>query len=184
LRISRRRHKFQPKIEEKTHRANLQIKVPQVRLIDEAGANLGVMDTSAALRLALERGLDLVEVSPLANPPVVKIVDYNKLKYQEEKERHKERAKAKKIEVKGIRLTLRIGAHDREVRLKQAEEFLKDGDKVKVEMILRGRENQHAVLAKEIVNKFVASINSLIPITVESPLAYQGGRIGVLVARQ
>ena len=168
----------------KRHRINNFIHCEQVRLIDENGQNLGTLNTADALALARDKGLDLVEVSPLANPPVVKIVDYSKLKYQEEKERRKEKAKQKKIEVKGIRLSLRISEHDQEVRVKQAEKFLKQGDKVKIEMILKGRERQHFSLAREIINKFINSINQLVETVVEQPLNVQGGKLSVVIAKK
>jgi len=120
----------------------------------------------------------------LAQPPVVKIVDYSKLRYQEEKERRKERAKQKKIEIKGIRLSLRIGEHDTEVRVNQAKKFLEQGDKVKVEVILRGRERQHTHLAKSNIDKFIEAVKAAVPIMIEQPISMQGGRLSVLIAKQ
>src|SRR3989338_11416260 len=106
MRISRKKPNNK-RVEFKKYRANQYIRSEQVRLIDENGQNLGNVPTQKALEIAQEKGLDLVEVSPLANPPVVKIVDYSKLRYQEEKERRKEKSKQKKVEVKSIRLSLR-----------------------------------------------------------------------------
>lgn len=134
--------------------------------------------------MAQEKGLDLVEVSPLAQPPVAKIVDYSKLKYQEEKERRKEKAKQKKVETKGIRLSLRISEHDIEVRINRAEKFLNDGDKVKLDMLLRGREFQHKPLAKEIINKFIAAVDQIVPVITEQPLTIQGGRLSAVIAKK
>jgi len=182
LRISYKRQPYK-RIQQK-YRTNNFIRVPQVRLIDENGENIGVVETAKALAMAQEGGFDLVEVSPLANPPVAKILNYNKLKYQEEKEKRKEKAKQKKIEVKGIRLSLRISEHDIEIRINQAEKFLGQDDKVKVEMILRGREHQHKNLAREIINKFVESLNKKIPVNVEQPLNIQGGKLSILVAKK
>lgn len=142
------------------------------------------MDTTQAAALAQERGLDLVEVSPLANPPVAKIVDYSKLRYQEEKERRKERAKQKKIEIKGIRLSLRISEHDIDVRVSQAVKFLGQGDKVKIEMILRGRERQYGHLARQVIDKFIKATNALTPVNTEQQLSIQGGRVSVIIANQ
>lgn len=155
-----------------------------MRLIDEQGVNYGVIDIQKALELANERGLDLVEVSPLAKPPVAKIVDYSKLRYEEEKERRKDRAKQKKVEIKGVRLSLRIGDHDRENRLKQAERFLNQNDKVKIELILRGRERQHVDLAKKIINDFVAAIDQLVGVVLEQSISIQGGKLSALVAKK
>ncbi len=183
MRISRKKIKYKPS-QQKKYRANDRIKSPQIRLIDENGQNIGIVDTEEAREMAQDRGLDLVEVSPLANPPVVKIVDYSKLKYQEEKERRKEKAKQKKVEIKGIRLSLRISDHDKEVRIKQAERFLKQDDKVKLELALKGRERQHKDLASEIVNKFIKSLNELVEITVEQPLNIQGGKLSIVIAKK
>jgi len=156
--------------------------VPEVRLIDETGQNIGVTSTTDALTRAQDLGLDLVEVSPLADPPVAKIVDYAKLKYEEEKERRKEKAKQKKIEIKGIRLSVRIGAHDMDVRLKQALNFLEDGDKIKIELILRGRERRQTDLAKETVEKFVTALRQNREIRIEQPIKIMGGRLSAIIA--
>lgn len=168
----------------KKHRLNHQIKSPELRLIDERGENLGVIATSEALAMARDKGLDLVEVSPLANPPVAKIVDYSKLRYQEEKEKRKEKAKQKKIEVKGIRLTFRIGEGDKNTKIKQTIKFLKADDKVKIEMQLRGRERQHKDKAKESVNQFIQSVNEEVETKLESPVTVQGGKLSVLIAKK
>lgn len=169
---------------EKRHRTNQFIKAPQVRVVDEHGENLGVMDTNKALAIAQDRGLDLIEVSPLAEPPVAKIVDYSKLKYQEEKERRKERAKQKRIEIKGIRLSLRISEHDLQVRVGQAIKFLGQDDKVRLEMLLRGRERQHSDLAKNIIHKFIESVSASVPAGIEQPLSFQGGKLSVIIAKK
>ena len=185
MRISRRKPKYknQYKIRIK-YRTNQFIKVPEVRLVDENGENLGVVPTEKALTMAREKELDLVEVSPLAKPPVAKILDFNKLKYQEGKEQRKEKAKQKKVEVKGIRLSLRIGKHDTETKLHQAEKFLSENDKVKIELFLRGRERQHRSLAKEIINNFLESLDQITPIKIEQELNVQGGRLTVVVNKK
>lgn len=138
------------------------------------------MATRDALQLAQERGFDLVEVAPQANPPVCKLLDYGAYQYRLEKQQRKQRANQKQIEIKGIRLSLNIGQHDRDVRLNQAKKFLGDGDKVKVEMILRGRENAHQDLAREIMMKFVADIGA----KVEQPISRQGKKIFCLVGKE
>jgi len=106
------------------------------------------------------------------------------MRYEEEKERRKERAKQHKIEIKGIRLSLRISEHDAAVRLKQAEKFLGQRDKVKIEIILRGRERRHVDGAKEIVNTFIRTLGEAVPIVVEQPVQFQGGKMSALVAPQ
>ena len=183
MRISRRRPKPK-KSQQRRYRTNQYIRAPQVRLVDETGQNIGVVETAKALAMAQEKGLDLVEVSPLAQPPVVKIINYSKLKYQEEKERRKGKSKQRRTEIKGLRLSLRIGKHDKEVRLAQAEKFLNEEDKVKIEMILRGRERRHQDLAKEIINEFINSLNQKIETRIEQPLIVQGGRLSIIIARK
>jgi len=183
MRISRRRPRYKQE-QQKRHRTNQYIRVPQVRLVDETGTNVGVVDTVKALAMAKDLGLDLVEVSPKAEPPVAKIVDYSKLKYQEEKERRKEKAKQKKTEVKGIRLSLRISEHDKEVRIKATEKFLNQDNKVKLEIILRGRERQHKNLAREIINKFIIKVGESVPVIVEQPINIQGGKLFALIAKK
>lgn len=179
MRISHKKNKYQNI--SKRHKINQFIRCPQVRLIDETGENIGVVDTDRAIEMAQDKGLDLVEVSPLANPPVAKIVDYSKLRYEEEKERRKEKAKQKKIEVKGIRLSLRISDHDIEVRVNRAIKFIEDGDKIKIDMQLKGREMQRIGMAREIMNKFVASVNEKIPVVTEAPLSVMGGRLSTII---
>lgn len=140
---------------------------------------LGVLSTRDALRMAQERGLDLVEVGPKANPPVCKILDYGAYQYRIERQQRKQKAKVKQIEVKGIRLSLNIGQHDRDVRLKKAKEFLDEGNKVKIEMILRGRENAHADLARQIISQFITDLGA----NVEQALSKQGNKFFCLVGR-
>jgi translation initiation factor IF-3 len=182
LRISGKRHYRRPAPVIHRYRVNQFIRVPQVRLVDETGANVGVTDTAKALAMAQERGLDLVEVSPVAKPPVAKILDYSKMKYQEEKERRKVKAKQKKVEIKGIRLSLRIGKHDTEVRLKQAQRFIEEGNKVKIEMILRGRERGHMDLARKNIQEFIEMLKQTQPVKIEQALTSQGGKLSVLVS--
>lgn len=140
---------------------------------------LGVLSTRDALRMAQERGLDLVEVGPKANPPVCKILDYGAYQYRIERQQRKQKAKVKQIEVKGIRLSLNIGQHDRDVRLKKAKEFLDEGNKVKIEMILRGRENAHADLARQIISQFITDLGA----NVEQALSKQGNKFFCLVGK-
>lgn len=146
-------------------------------IIDENGESLGVMPTAQALALAQSKGLDLIEVSPLAHPPVCKILDYGKFQYQQSRST----SKAKKVEVKGIRLTFRIGQHDMDVRKKQVIKFLDQGHKVKVELRLRGREKAFKDKAKEVINLFLNNLN--IEYKVEKPLEHQGGTLTVTITK-
>lgn len=162
-------------------RYNEWIKVPQVRVLSEHGEHLEVMDTPQALALARQRGMDLVEINPGANPPVVKIIGYGQFKYQKEKEMRKQKANAKQVEVKGVRLSLRIGEHDLGVRRAMSERFMKDGNRVRVEIILKGREREHADLARRIIEDFTAS---LADIRIDQPFARQGGILSMVVAKK
>ena len=129
-----------------------------MRVIDENGGNLGIMTLAEALDLAQSKNLDLVEIVNTANPPVVKICDYGKFLYQQEKTEKKQKAKERTDEIKHIRLTFNIGKHDMEVRARQTEEFLKQGLKVQIELVLRGREKAHKDLATNKLKDFLNSI--------------------------
>ena len=179
--MRRTRRKPRKKITIREFRCNQQIHAPEIKLIDENGKMVGLTKTPDALRQAQEAGLDLVEVSPKACPPVAKIMDYGRYRYQTEKQLQKQKTKQKKVTIKGVRLTMRISSHDLDVRLSQAKKFLTKGNKVKVEMRLGGRERQMIPLAKEIINKFIDSINTEIPVQIEQPLTRQGGRLSVII---
>jgi translation initiation factor IF-3 len=183
MRISRHRRNYQPRVEEPRYHANEQILVPEVRVVDESGATLGIMGTTQAITIAKERGYDLVEISPKATPPVVKFLDFTQFKYEKQKEARLQKAHAKKVEVKGVRLSVRIGDHDLGVRRNQALDFLKDGHKVQLEIVLRGRERQHADLAQQVMLDFFTSLKETFAVKIEQPFSKQGGRLTMLVAR-
>lgn len=126
------------------HRINERIRVPQVRLIDENGGQVGVIDTREALQMARDRGLDLMEVSPNSAPPVCKICDYGKFKYEKKKKEHEARKKQTVIKVKEIQLRPQTEEHDLDYKFKNARQFLEDGDKVKITIMFRGREITYA----------------------------------------
>lgn len=142
------------------------------------------MKTSQALEEASQKGLDLIEVSPVADPPVCKIMDFGAYQYNLNKKERKHKAKQKKVEVKGIRLTLKIGPNDIETRKRQAIKFLNKGNKVKVELILRGREKAHADRAKDIMNNFSESLASEFQILTEKDVTRQGGKLFMIVSRK
>lgn len=119
---------------------------------------VGVMPTAEALALARTQGMDLIEISPKANPPVAKILSYDKFRYQQEKAEAKQKKRQKRIEVKGIRISVRIGVHDMQFKAAQADKFLAAGNKVKVDMFLRGREKANMEFAFSILKKFLAAI--------------------------
>lgn len=165
------------------YRMNERIKALEVRVIDEKGEALGIMTTAKAIELCQEKGFDLVEVSPKAEPPVCKILDYGQFKYQKEKEARKQKAAAKEIELKVIRLSVRIGAHDQEVRQKQAAKFLDRGDKVKIELPMRGREKAHKDVAEQVLTSFLTALKAQYELRVEQEIKYLGGRFSAIVAK-
>ena len=133
---------------------NEEIRAKEVRLIDAEGNQIGVVSISRAMEMASEKKLDLVNISPNANPPVCKILDYGKYRYDSLKKEKESKKKQKVINVKEIRLTPSIDKHDIEVKAKHANNFLKGGDKVKVSVRFRGRELGHTEIGKLVLNKF------------------------------
>lgn len=125
------------------------------------------MDTAEALKTARERGLDLIEIAPTVTPPVCKIMDFGKFKYQREKGEREHGKRQKEVEVKGIRIGFTTGKHDLLLRAEKAEEFLKEGNKVRIDMRLHGREKAHGNLAFKKFNEFIAMIP--LEIELESP---------------
>jgi translation initiation factor IF-3 len=148
-----------------------------------AGANLGVMSAAEAIRKAREQELDVVEINPKTDPPVVKIMDYGQFRYQKEKEMRLQKAHQHIVDIKGIRMSLRIGKHDFDIRKNQALKFLNEGDKVRIELSLRGRENQQAALGFEVVRNFVKEVNEQVAIRWEQDVEKQGPKITTIIAK-
>ena len=140
-------------------RTNEWIRIPQVQLIDETGKDLGVLDTNEARKIALEKELDLVEVDPTKHPSICKIMDFGKHLYKVAKQERIHKARQKKTETKGVRFSLRTFSNDLNFKAKQAYKFLKQGHKVKIEVILKGREKAHRDLAKEKIEEFLKIIS-------------------------
>jgi translation initiation factor IF-3 len=159
----------------KKYRINYQIKAKKVRLIDENGKHLGIFDIDEALKIAKEKNLDLVEVSPKDDPVVVKIMDFGKFLYEEKK-----KEKKKKQAIKVIRLSVRVKKHDLENKKNQILKFLNQGKKVKIEMILKGREKMHLDLAQKIFDDFVKSLGE--KIKIEKPFSKEEGRLSILIS--
>jgi len=145
------------------YRVNRQIRAREVRLIDDTGQQVGIVPLQEALKLAEEKGLDLVEIAPQARPPVCKIMDYGKFKYELKKKEREARKKQKEhqIEVKDIRMKVRIDEHDLKVKLKHMREFLEDGDKVRVRIRFRGRENIHPELGEKLFKKIMEELGDV-----------------------
>jgi translation initiation factor IF-3 len=141
------------------------------------------LDLTEALRLARERNLDLIQVTEKVEPPVCRIGDYGKYLYQQQK-KEKKMAKPKGGELKEIRLTFNISPHDMETRAKQAEKFLKEGNKIKVNMALRGREKAMGYFATEKVKKFLEQLNSITPIKTERELKREPRGFTMIVSKQ
>jgi translation initiation factor IF-3 len=135
-------------------RINQMIRVPQVRVLDEDGSQLGVMPTHQAMAMAQERGLDLVEVAPTAAPPVVKFLDFGQYKYELTKREKEAKRKQRSVEFKEVRLTPKIGTGDFETKVHRAIEFLEDGDRIKVTVRFRGRELTHPEIGRALLAKF------------------------------
>lgn len=159
--------KFKRKLAKKFYRINQYIQAREVRVVDEKGKQIGVMPINKALKQAQEKGLDLVEVAPKAQPPVCKIVDFKKFKFLESKKRQAERKKAKKVELKEVRLTPFIAENDFNFRIGRAEEFLKDGDRVKIVVRFRGREMTKKEFGYELLKKAIERLKSFSKIEVE-----------------
>jgi translation initiation factor IF-3 len=130
------------------------IRVPQVRVVDEDGSQLGVMPTHQALAMAQDRGLDLVEVAPMAAPPVVRFLDYGQYKYELTKREKEAKRKQRAVEFKEVRLTPKIGTGDFDTKVHRAIEFLEDGDRIKVTVRFRGRELTHPELGRALLARF------------------------------
>ena len=176
-------HRPKPTDQEKKFLVNHLIKAPVVFLINENGESMGVMETGKALTMAMDAGMDLVEANPKAVPPVVKIIDYSKFKYQKERRLQRQKIKQKKVEIKELRLSARISQHDFDFRVDQAIKFLKRHDKLKLEITLKGREKQHPEKAEEVINKFVDVLkkNEDLTIEIEQGLTKQGGKFNILI---
>lgn len=150
---------------------NHEIKSPTVRLLGADGSQLGVVTLSQALQMASEQGYDLAEVSPAAKPPVCKLLDWGKYQYEQEKQAAKSRKKQKTIEVKQIRMGLKIGDHDIEVKRKAARKFLDAGNKVKITARFKGREMTHQDLGRAVLNKFFEGLSDIAIIESDPSLA-------------
>lgn len=132
----------------------------EVRLVDEEAQQLGITSSRDALQKARERGLDLVCISPTAKPPVCKIMDFGKYKYEQSKHDHEARKKQKVITIKEIQVSQTIEAHDLEIKVKNADRLLSEGNKIKVVMRFRGRQIVHADLGKKVFDQFVQAIEN------------------------
>jgi translation initiation factor IF-3 len=151
----------QPQQKEEAHKINHRIDSREVRLINAEGLNVGVVPTRQAIGMAEEAGLDLVEISPDAKPPVAKILDYGKFKFQEQKRLAEARKKQKVVELKEIKIRPMIDDHDYDVKIKSARRFFEEGDKVKVTLRFRGREMDHQQLGHKLLQRVKADLTDI-----------------------
>lgn len=159
-------------ISSREHRINSDIRVREVRLIDEKGEQLGVFPTREALRIAYERGYDLVEVAPQADPPVCRLVDYGKYLYERNKRQREARKAQKQVDVKEIRFRPKTADHDLTVKIKQARKFLAEGATVRVRVRFRGREITHKEIAVEQLNRIAQELQDVA--SIDKPPAMEG----------
>lgn len=153
--------------------------MPEVRVIDAEGNQLGILDTREALSIARESGLDLVEIAPTAQPPVCRILDYGKYKYEQSKKTKEAKKKAHTVDVKGIRMRYGTEAHDLEYRVKDTIRFLQEGNKVQVTLIFRGREVSHPEIGRAQLEKLAQLVSEAG--TVERPPVLEGKRMTLLL---
>ncbi len=161
-------------------RVNHRIRVPEVRVVADDGSNLGVLPTNEALRRAQERGLDLVEVNPKANPPVCKILDFGKYKYEEKKKQRDAKRKQTVVEVKEIKIRPKTDDHDIDVKVRALRKFIEQGNKVKVTCRFRGREIMHPQRAEMQLTLIVSKVEDMV--NVEQRPTMEARTMAVLLA--
>jgi translation initiation factor IF-3 len=169
-----------PTVQKDGPRTNEEIRNREVQLIDQTGHNHGTVETAQALAMAQEAGLDLVEISPNNNPPVVKILDVGKYKYQAQKKAAEARKKQKVVEVKEIKFRPMIDDHDYDVKLRSMQRFFEDGDKVKVTLRFRGREMAHQELGTKLLERVKDDIAKMAK--VESEPRFEGRQMIMILA--
>lgn len=160
---------------------NERIRSKEVRLIDQNGENKGVVPTSKALQMAYDEDLDLVLINPNQDPPVAKILNYGKYKYELEKRAKEAKKKQHTVDVKEIKIRYKIDTHDYQVRIKSIEKFIAQGNKVKIVVMLRGREMQHSNLAFDLANKFVKDLENM-PVVIEKKPQLEGRNVTLYIA--
>lgn len=154
--------------------------MPQVRLIDEKGGQVGVVPTYEALQMARDRGLDLMEVSPTAQPPVCKICDYGKFKYEKKKKEHQAKKKQTVIKVKEIQLRPQTEEHDLDYKFKNVRQFLEDGDKAKISIMFRGREITYVDQGFKMMHQLVSLVKDIA--IIEAPPKLEGKKLIMVLA--
>jgi translation initiation factor IF-3 len=161
-------------------RINEHIRVSQVRLINESGENVGVIEVKEALAMATEAGLDLVEVAPDAEPPVCRILDYGKHKYHLKKKQHQSHVRQRKTQLKALRMSPVIEEHDIQVKLRSAREFLARGDRVTFNMMFRGRQASHSEIGRQVFQRVATDLQDVAKVEVAAKM--EGRRLWMVVA--
>lgn len=164
----------------KGQRINEMIRVREVRLIDDEGEQKGIVPIAEALNLAKEKDLDLVEVSPNANPPVCKIMDFGKYRFEQEKKLRDSKKNQKVLKLKEIRMQPKIGSGDLDTKAKHIQEFLNEGDKVKVTIRFRGRELAHTELGYDVLNEVLKRLTSAY--NIDKPAAMDGRNMSMTLS--
>ena len=167
---------------ERGPRRNTQIRMRQVRCIDDDGKQLGVLETADALALAKKKGLDLVEIAPNQRPPVCRIMDYGKFKYEQKKKDQASKRKQHQVKVKEVRVRPKIGEHDVQVKVKRARNFLEEGDKVQVICLFRGREMAHREVGEQVMKHVFSFLEDIAKIEVRPHM--EGRRMVMLVCKK
>ena len=162
---------------------NERIRSKEVRLIDDNGENHGVVETSKALKMAYEADLDLVLISPNQEPPVAKILNYGKYKYELEKKAKEAKKKQHTVDVKEVKIRYKIDTHDYLVRIKSIQKFISQGNKVKVVIMMRGREMQHSNLAFDLANRFIEDLKND-PLVIEKKPMLEGRNVTLYLGPQ
>ncbi len=177
--IARRPHNAPP-VRDTGPRVNERIRAPEIRLIGAEGENIGIVSPARGLALAEEAGLDLVEISPNANPPVCKIMDYGRFKYEQQKRESEARKKQKTIDLKEVKFRPNTDKHDYDVKMRNVRRFLENGDKVKVTMRFRGREMAHQQLGRDLLERVASDIEEIGK--VESMPKMEGRQMIMMIA--
>ena len=170
---------FQRRTRPKGPRTNERIRAPQVQVISNDGQNLGTLSTQEGINIAKQKGLDLIEISPNANPPVCKIIDIGKYKYDLQKKANKAKKKQKIVNLKEIKLRPVTEIHDYNFKIKNAQKFLSKGDKVKFTVMFKGREMQHTNLGHELMQRIIKDTKALGKVEVQPK--FEGRQIVMIV---
>lgn len=171
---------FKPRSDSKGQRINEQITSKELRVVDEEGAQLGIMSRDKALRMAEEREMDLVEIAPQATPPVCKIIDYGKYQYEIQKREKLQKKQQQSQQMKEIRFKWRTDTHDFNFKVRHARAFIEDGNKVKASVMFRGREITHQSIGKELLERFIAEMQDIAK--VDQLIQSEGRTLSVVLA--